>query len=51
MYVNQTVPEMKEVVESLAVKYGGFVEKGGVSAPTDCVAKDKVKAVFLCYTV
>lgn len=46
VYINKTVPEMKEVIEELSVEFGGFVEKGGASRPKNCFAKHKVRIQF-----
>ena len=43
LYVNKTVPTMKEIIKELSVLYGGFVKKGGAYKPKDCIPKDKVQ--------
>ena len=40
--IDQTIPEIEEIVKKYSASHGGWVEKGGKWEPKDCVPKAKV---------
>jgi len=44
--IDQTIPEIEEIVKKYSASHGGWVEKGGKWEPKDCVPKAKVAVII-----